>query len=54
MWQSYFSQIVLPELNHGKLKAHTLFSTYVPLKMLVCCVWFFDFVYFNVTVAKNL
>ena len=33
---------------------HDLFSTYVLLKMLFCCVWYFDFVCFSTTFVKNL
>ena len=37
-----------------KKRVHYLFSIYVPLKVLLRCVWYFDFACFRMTVVKNL
>ena len=37
-----------------KKHVHFLFSIYVSLKILLRCVWYFDFACFNMAVVKNL
>ena len=39
--------------SYLKKRVHYLFSIYVPLKILLRCVWCFDFACFNMTVVKN-